>query len=120
MKMNKDKIFNIAKDIIKSIIVGLVISLILTVISALVFTLVKHGGTKATLETVRSTLFIVGAFGLILYSGFILKRNARRALRNEWKWKEWFQVMSFVNVLLIVNIVILSLGIVIDNIRYYM
>ncbi|MBZ9607032.1 hypothetical protein G9F73_004190 [Clostridium estertheticum] len=115
-----DKILIFIKDIIKSIILGLIISLILILISILGAILVIHGGTKVTLEIVRSTLFIVGGLGLIVYSGFILKRNARRSLRNDKQWKERFQVINFVNVLLIVNIMILISGIVIDDIRYYL
>jgi hypothetical protein len=115
-----DKTLILIKDIIKSIILGLIISLILILISALGAILVKHGGTKVTLEVVRSTLFIVGGLGLIVFSGFILKRGARRPLQNAEQWKEKFQIITFVNVLLIVNIAILISGVVIDNIRYYM
>lgn len=115
-----NKILIVIKDIIKSIILGLIISLILIVISTLGAILIKNGGVKGTLEVVRSTLFIIGGLGLIVYSGFILKRDARRTLDNDKQWKEKFQVINFVNVLMIVNIMILVSGIVIDNIRYYL
>lgn len=118
--MDMYKILNIIKDIIKAIIVGLVISFILIVVSALGATLIKRGGTKITLEVIRSTLFIIGSLGLILFSGFILKKDARRSLRNNWKWRKQFQVINFIHVLLIIDIMILSSGIVIDNIRFYM
>ncbi|MBU3145356.1 hypothetical protein [Clostridium sp. CF012] len=115
-----DKFLILIKDIIKSIILGLIISLILILISTLGAILVKPGNIKGTLEVVRSALFIVAGLGLFVYSGFILKKGARRPLENAEQWKEKFQVLTFFNVLLIVNIVILSSGIVIDNIRYYM
>ncbi|GCD12046.1 hypothetical protein [Clostridium tagluense] len=115
-----DKVLIFIKDIIKSIILGLIISLILILISTLGAILIKRDGAKVTLEVVRSTLFVVGGLGLIVYSAFILKRDARRSLENEKQWKERFQIINFVNVLLIVNVVILVSGVVIDNIRYYL
>lgn len=115
-----DKILSFIKDVIKSIMLGIIISLVLILISTLGAILVKQGNLKITLEIVRSTLFIVGGLGLIVNSGFILKRDARRPLENNEQWKERFQAITFVNVLLIINSMILISGIVIDNIRYYL
>ncbi len=115
-----DKILTFIKDLIKSMILGIIISLVLIVISTLGAILVKRGNIKVTLEVVRSTLFIIGGFGLIVYAGFLLKRDARRPLENNEQWKEKFQVITFANVLLIINSLILISGIVIDNIRYYL
>lgn len=113
-----NKVLMFTKDIAKSIALGLIISLALILISALGAILVKHGGVKATLEVVRSTLFIVGGLGLIIYSGFILKRGARRTLENNSQWKERFGVINFVNVLMITNIVIIFSGIAVDYIKF--
>jgi hypothetical protein len=115
-----EKILIFIKDVIKSIILGIIISLILILISALGAILVKRGNIKVTLEIVRSTLFIVGSLGLLIYAGFMLKRDARRPLENSQQWKEKFQIITFANVLLIINSLILISGVVIDNVRYYL
>lgn len=114
------KISILIKDVSKSIVLGLIISFILVVISALGAILAKHGGAKATLEVVRSALLMVGSLGLIVYAGFMLKRDARRPLENQDQWKEWFHTISFVNVFLISNIVVLISGIAVDYIEYYL
>lgn len=115
-----NKLIYCFKDIIKSIFVGIVVSLVLILISALVSTLINGVDIKNILNTVRRTLFIVGALGLILFSGFVLKRNARRPLVYEKQWKEEFKVIKFQNVIMFIAIVILCFGIILDRIIYYL
>lgn len=107
------------KDIIKSILVGMIVSLVLIIISGLGSILVNGIDIKGTLDIMKSTLFIIGAFGLLIFSGFILKRDSRRPLIYEKQWKEKFKVIKFQNVLMFIAIMILCFGIILDRISYY-
>lgn len=108
------------KDIIKSILAGMIVSLVLIIISGLGSILINGMDMKILLNTIKRILFIAGALGLILFSGFVLKRDARRPLVYEKQWKEEFKVIKFQNVIMFISIVILCFGIVLDRIIYYL
>jgi len=113
------KIMSYFKDIIKSLMVGIIVSLVLIIISGLCSILVNGNNIKNTLDIMKNTLFIIGAFGLLLFSGFILKRDSRRPLIYEKQWKEKFKIIQFQNVLMFIAIMILCFGIILDRIIYY-
>lgn len=115
-----NKLIYCFRDIIKSILVGIVVSLVLVIISGLGSILINGVDMRSLLNTIKRTLFITGALGLILFSGFVLKRDVRRPLVHEKQWKEKFKVIKFQNVIMFIAIVILCFGIVLDRIIYYL
>lgn len=116
--MNKS--LYIIKDITKSILAGVIISLALIILSGLISMIIKRGDIKSVLQIIKGTLFIIGSLGLIVSSGFILKKESRRPLDNKDSWKEQFKVLSFVKVFLIIGIIILLFGNIIDVIIFYL
>lgn len=114
-----NKTIDYFKDIIKSLMIGIMVAFIIMVLAALISVIEKNNNIKEVLEIVKNTLFIIGAFGLLMCSGFILKREARRPLSYEDQWKEKFRVIKFQNVLMVITITILCFGIGIDRIIYY-
>ncbi len=114
-----NKTIDYFKDIIKSLMIGIMVALIIMVLTALITFIVNHNNIKGVLETVKNTLFIIGAFGLLICSGFILKRDSRRPLAYEDQWKEKFRAIKFQNVLMVITVTLLCFGIGIDRIIYY-
>ncbi len=115
-----DKIIGLMKDIIKSLIVGFTVSFVLVILSGIGSFLFSHGNIITILDTIKNTLFFIGAMGLFVCAGFIAKRESRRPLKNKNAWKEQFKVIHFPSVIGIIDITILFAGVLFDRVIFYL
>lgn len=111
-----DKVNSFFKDLIKSSILGIIVTLIIVIITALISFIAYGINFINILGCIKGTLLFIGGIGLCLGAGFILKRDARRPLECEKEWKENFKCFNFVTFIFVLNIIILTFGIVLDNI----
>lgn len=111
-----DKVNNFFKDLIKSSVLGIIVTLIIGIITALIVLIGDGVNLVNILGNIKAVLLFSGGIGLCLGAGFMLKRDARRPLECEKEWKETFKSFNFITFIFVVNIIILTFGIFLDNV----
>lgn len=108
------KISGLLKDFIKCIIVGSFISLAIILIVGIISLLVSKFNWQQALQSVKSTLLIIGPLGMMLGAILILKKREEKELLYIEEWKKKYNILSYKIVLIVVSCIIILYGGVID------
>lgn len=103
------------KDFIKSAIIGLIIGIILLIIVSSISIIFTRDLALALMNGQRTTS-IIGSLGLLLFSGFILKRGGIQELENKPSFYKHFKKFNYAIILLVISFFILVISMLIDYI----
>lgn len=107
---------NIFYDFIKCLKIGTAVSLILGLLGFILSLVICNFNFYKALEAVRSILFIVGSFGIIIGALLILKKESRRKFEYINEWKDKFKIFSYEVVLIFISVFIILYGCIADYI----
>ena len=108
------KISGLIKDFIKCIIIGSFISLVIILIVGIISLLVSKFNWQQALQSVKSTLLIIGPLGMILGAILILKKREEKELLFIDQWKNKYNIFSYKIVLIVISCIIILYGGIVD------
>ncbi len=105
------------KDFIKTAIIGLIVGSIILIIVSLISLIFTQNLVDSLLNGQRATS-IIGSIGLLLFSGFMLKKGGIEKLENTPSFEKHFKKFNYAIILLFVSFFILVVSMLIDYVIF--
>lgn len=105
------------KDFIKSAIIGLIVGSIVLIVVSLISIIFTQDLAQALINGQRATS-IIGSVGLLLFSGFMLRKGGIQELENKPSFENHFKKFNYAIILLVISFFILVISMLIDYVIF--
>lgn len=105
------------KDFIKSAIVGLIFGSILLIVVSGISIMFTKDLSQSLINGQRVTS-IIGSVGLLIFSGFMLKKGGIQELENKPSFENHFKKFNYAIILLVISFFILVVSMLIDYVIF--